>query len=154
MPENQNYRKRPASGVLIVDGQPTVVFDTVGTAARGQWLANDAMHRALVDVWRDEATAWLVGRYVIMPDHIHYFAWATESAIPFENWVRFWKSKFSWRHGQLNLRLQSNHWDTRIRSSSLYEEKWEYMRRNAERAKLVVNADDYPFQGTVYDLEW
>jgi len=31
------------------------------------------VHDLLCSVWR-EATAWLVGRYVIMPDHVHLFA--------------------------------------------------------------------------------
>ena len=34
-------RKRPAHGVLAVDGQPTIVFDTVCTKNRDPWLARD-----------------------------------------------------------------------------------------------------------------
>jgi len=154
MSQDRKNRKRPASGVLLVGGQPTVVFDTVCTRSRKAWLKTDDMHQALIDVWRNEATAWLVGRYVVMPDHIHYFAWATEPIVPFENWVKFWKSKFSWKHGQRDLRLQANDWDTRMRSESQYEEKWEYVRQNPVRAGLVEDVNDWPYQGTVHDLVW
>jgi len=73
-------RKHPAHGVLFVEGQPTIIFDTVCTKDRGTWLANDAVHNLLREVWL-EADAWWMGRYLIMPDHIHFFAAATESTI-------------------------------------------------------------------------
>ncbi len=147
-------RKRPACGVKHVDGQPTVVFDTVCTKGKRPWLATEQMHEILVGIWRDQATAWLVGRYIIMPDHVHYFAWATERTIPFDNWVKFWKSKFTWAHGQQDKRMQRNDWDRRMRTESQYEEKWEYIRHNASRAGLVEHADQWPFQGTVFNLDW
>ena len=61
-------RKHPAHGVLYVDRQPTIVFDTVCTKDRKPWLANQDVHNLLREVWAD-ASAWLVGRYVVMPDH-------------------------------------------------------------------------------------
>jgi hypothetical protein len=81
-------RKHPVHGVLFVDGQPTIIFDTVCTKHRSPWLANDAVHQLLREIWQ-EADAWWMGRYMIMPDHIHFLAAATESAIPYENWVKF-----------------------------------------------------------------
>jgi len=36
-----------------------------------------------------------VGRYVVMPDHIHLFAAPGELQEPLENWIRFWKSQFN-----------------------------------------------------------
>jgi putative transposase len=39
------------------------------------------------------AKSWLVGRYVVMPDHIHLFcAPATIPPGPLEQWVRYWKN--------------------------------------------------------------
>jgi REP element-mobilizing transposase RayT len=112
------------------------------------------MHDILVGVWRDEATAWRVGRYIVMPDHVHYFAWATDQSISFDNWVKFWKSKFSWAHGHQDKRMQRNDWDRRMRTEVQYEEKWNYVRHNAVRAGLVKDADQWPFQGTVFKLDW
>src|SRR5437762_13049602 len=33
-------------------------------------IANDSVHNALVKSWR-VATAWLIGFYLVMPDHLH-----------------------------------------------------------------------------------
>src|SRR5437870_5293667 len=52
---------------------PTIVFLTVCTKDRRPWLATDETHDLLREVWIASA-AWLVGRYVVMPDHVHLFA--------------------------------------------------------------------------------
>jgi len=43
-------RKHPTHGVLYVDGQPTIIFDTVCTKDRKQWLACDEVHDLLREV--------------------------------------------------------------------------------------------------------
>src|SRR5262245_30305565 len=112
-------RKHPAHGILFVEGQPTIIFDTVCTKERGKWLANDIVHNLLREVWLD-ADAWWMGRYMIMTDHIHFFAAATESPISYENWVKYWKSQFSKRHKNLEHRWLTDHWDVRVRSAKAY----------------------------------
>jgi len=67
-------RNRPDKGVLIKEYQPTLVFVTICTKGRKPWLATDTNHRLLRTIWR-EATYWKVGPYVIMPNHLHFFAW-------------------------------------------------------------------------------
>jgi putative transposase len=159
MPQNHNItlqavRKHPAHGILLVDGRPTIVFDTICTKNRAPWLAHAAVHCLLCEVWRD-ATAWLVGRYIIMPDHIHLFAAATEaSTVTHDPWVTYWKSQFTKRHRVPGQRWQTDHWDTRIRSAATYEEKWEYVRYNPVRAGLVVRPEDWPFQGVIHEFTW
>ena len=91
--------RRTAS--LFIEGQPTVIFDTICTKDRIPWLATRDVHELLRTVWT-EATAWCVGRYMIMPDHIHLFAAGTESSIAYKNWVQYWKSQFSKRHQSRN----------------------------------------------------
>ena len=83
-------RTHPTHGVRIMDGLPTIVFDTVCTKNRLPWLACHEVHHLLCDIWR-EATAWLMGRYMILPDHIHFFAGATETDVEYDNWVTYWK---------------------------------------------------------------
>ena len=83
---SDSSNKRPVHGVEFINGQPTVVFDTICTKHRQAWLVNVNVHRTLNNVWR-ASDHWLVGRYVIMPDHIQLFAWATESSGEYENWV-------------------------------------------------------------------
>jgi REP element-mobilizing transposase RayT len=152
-------RRRPASGVVETENGPTIVFDTVCVFGRIGWLANDEVHTLLVNVWQ-EAKAWLVGRYIIMPDHRHYFATPGMTPVPFENWVRYWKSQFTKRykrdHGgeQRPAGWQSNDWDTRMRSEQAYEEKWEYVRMNPERRGLVALAEKWPYQGELNEIRW
>jgi REP element-mobilizing transposase RayT len=116
-------RKHPVHGILAVDGQPTIIFDTVCTKNREPWLADETVHNLLREIWHD-ATAWLVGRYVIMPNNIHLFAAATEnSTVTHDNWVTYWKSLFTKRRQNPGHRWQTDCWDTRIRSLLAFEEK-------------------------------
>ena len=146
-------RKHPAHGVLYVANQPTIVFDTICTRNRLPWLASNEVHELLLEVWT-EASAWLVGRYIVMPDHIHLFAAATGFEIEFKNWSKYWRSQFTKRHKMPEHRWQTDDWDTRMRSPKQYEEKWEYVRQNAKRHGLVENAEDWPYCGTLHEIRW
>src|SRR5262249_6622132 len=86
-------RKKPVHGVQIDPSHPTIVFVTVCTKGRRPWLASQTNHNALRSVWA-EARAWLVGHYVLMPDHLHLFAAPGQLEIPLDSWVRYWKSRF------------------------------------------------------------
>ncbi len=146
-------RKRPAHCVLPCTSGPTIVFLTVCTKNRKPWLADKAVHELFRIVWR-EASDWQVGRYVIMPDHMHLFAGPAEGSVAFDRWVRFWKSRFSTRHGNRLDRWQSGYWDRRLRSQESYDSKWEYVRNNPVRHSLVAGAEDWPFQGELNVLAW
>ena len=147
------HRKHPTHGVLHVDGQPTIIFDTVCTKDRRPWLACELIHTLLKQVWCD-ATSWLLGRYVIMPNHIHFFAGATENSTDYDRWVRYWKSQLSRKLARPACRWQVDHWDTRIRSADVYEEKWHYVLNNLVRQGLVNRPDEWPYQGEIYALRW
>jgi REP element-mobilizing transposase RayT len=92
---------------------------------------------------------------MIMPDHIHYFAAYTGSEIKFENWTKYWKSQFAkqW-HGPEGCRWQTDHWDRRIRKFLEYEEKWNYVEENPQRAGLVARSEDWLYQGHIFVLPW
>ncbi len=150
---SQPQRKHPAHGVLYIEGQPTILFDTVCTKDRQPWLANDETHELLREVW-SAASAWLVGRYIIMPDHIHLFAAATAIDIEFKSWMKYWKSQFTKRHKVADHRWQADDWDTRLRSGRQYEEKWEYIRHNAVRHELVQHPEEWRYQGVLNELRW
>lgn len=89
-----------------------------------------------------------------MPDHVHLFAARVTEEVPFDNWVRFWKSQFSKRHAEPSHKWQTDHWDTRMRSLASYEEKWEYVRANPVRHGLVASVIDWPFQGDLCGWTW
>jgi len=144
-------RKHPSHRVVEHPDRPTIVFVTVCTNLRQPVLSNERVHALLRDVW-SSAGAWVVGRYVIMPDHVHLFAGVGSRELPLTNWVSFWKRAFTRRHGV--ALWQENYWDTTLRNASHAGERWEYIRQNPVRAGLVANADDWPWQGELNELRW
>ena len=146
-------RKNLSHDVHQTPGQPVIVFITVCTRGRERWLASDENHELITDAW-NSARAWLVGRYVILPDHIHLFVAPGEIDLPLENWVVYWKTLFTRAHKVPEHCWQPEFWDTRLRSGESYEDKWEYVRNNPVRHGLVGAAGDWPFQGELNALEW
>jgi putative transposase len=146
-------RKKPAHGVRIDPLYTTIVFVTVNTKDRTPWLATSENHEVLCKTW-SEATAWLVGRYVLMPDHVHLFAAPGRLEIPLDNLVRNWKSQFTEARYCSEQEWQVDHWDTRLRSGESYDEKWFYVRENPVRAGLVERFEDWQYQGELNVLPW
>ncbi len=69
--------------------------------------------------------------------------------MPLEQWVRFWKTHVS-RNWSDPLQLpiwQRDFWDTQLRKSESYEEKWDYVVENPVRAGLASKSKDWPYQG-------
>mgnify|MGYP000280094311 CR=1 FL=1 len=147
-------RRRPAEGVnIIIGSQPTIVFLTICTKDRRPVLASAAVHGQLLKSWA-AAQAWLVGRYVVMPDHLHLFAAPGPDALPLENWVRYWKSLFTRSCSVPGFAWQSGHWDRRLRNDESYDQKWQYVLDNPVRHGLVRSSADWPFQGELNELAW
>jgi putative transposase len=151
--ERLPQRSRPVHGVKIQSHLPTIVFLTVCTKNRTPWLASAEVHDLLLSVWKS-ATAWIVGRYVVMPDHLHLFATPGTPELPLENWVKFWKSRFSTAHRNVAHAWQVDHWDRRLRSDDSYDKKWDYVRNNPVRHRLVSEADEWPYQVELNVLRW
>ncbi len=73
MNDIESGRKYPVHSPLVErHNEPTIVFLTVCSKDRKQIFASTDVPDVLVNAWT-EAKSWLVGRYVIMPDHIHLF---------------------------------------------------------------------------------
>lgn len=146
-------RKHPAHGVFISATKPTIVFGTICCDKRLPWLATDRHHDLLLEIW-DDISHWVVGRYILMPDHLHFFAAPQETAVPFDNWVQYVKSQFTKRNQNASCVWQTDHWDTRIRSLEHYEEKSFYMFDNPVRAGLVTCPKEWKHQGIAHELRW
>jgi len=82
-PFEEPGRKKAARGVHIRLSGPNVVWTTLCTANRESWLANEFVHSRLQQVWL-AATKWLVSDYIVMPDHIHFFAAPYALEYPFD----------------------------------------------------------------------
>jgi putative transposase len=145
-------RKRPAQWPTFENGnQSVLVFVTVCTHERRPLLANPRMHAELVAAW--QLSNWAVGRYMIMPDHLHLFC--SPTVFPpagLRQWVSYWKSLTA-LHVEGKL-WQRNCWDRQLRSGESYSEKWQYVRQNPVRANLVKASDDWPYQGELNILRW
>ncbi len=149
----QSERQNPFPGVRIQEDGPTIVFLTVATADRGRWLTTDENHRLIREVWQ-EADAWVIGHYLLMPDHLHLFCSPASAEFSIEQWIKFWKSRFSKRHQRREWTWQSRGWHHRMRTAESYAEKQHYMWQNPVRAGLVAKPEDWPCQGKLHDLIW
>ncbi|MBM3983033.1 MAG: hypothetical protein FJ304_22720 [Planctomycetes bacterium] len=135
-----------------------IFFITACVAQREPRLANDVFHDIAVEVWRncEQHYGWKVGQYVIMPDHIHFFASAAPTARPLSVFVGRWKewtTKYlARRHAAPTPLWQAEFFDHVLRSSESYEEKSTYVLNNPVRAGLVQEAHDWKYQGTLTRL--
>src|SRR5580765_8810644 len=73
--------------------EPPLYFITVGTEKRRKVLARDVVVEILLAEWRfgSKKHGWLVGRYVVMPDHVHFFCTPEREAKPLSDFVGAWK---------------------------------------------------------------
>ena len=77
------------------DNRSVILFVTVIVDQRLPVLANDLAHACTRKAWQT-VCGWIVGRYVIMPDHLHFFCSpATFPPEDFHRWVRRWKAQVS-----------------------------------------------------------
>ena len=150
-------RKRPAHFPVIErHNRSQIVFVTVCTKGRRRCLASAIVHAALSASWAS-ASQWVVGRYVILPDHVHLFCTpASIDAIPLAGWVKYWKrlSTLGLRAPLADFAWQRDCWDTQLRVGESYSEKWHYVCRNPVRHGLVAQPEDWPYQGEMNRLEW
>ncbi|MGI8891214.1 MAG: REP-associated tyrosine transposase [Chthoniobacterales bacterium] len=137
-------------------GRALIVFLTACTKDRKPILATADAHELLVEAWR-EAQSWLIGRYMIMPDHLHLFCAPSEPhPKPLLQWVSFWKSRSAQHWPRLDERpiWQRHFWDMQLRRGENYDAKWDYVVHNPVRAGLVDRSEDWPHQGELNLLRW
>ena len=149
LPQRQN----PSAGVLVQLGQSNTVLLTIANEKRARWLANEIAHQLLHQTWLG-ATAWMVGDYLLMPDHLHLFCAPRDLCFTIEEWIGYWKRQFSRKHGNEDWKFQSRGWHHRLRDGENYSEKWMYVQENPVRKGLIKRVEDWPFKGRVFDLNW
>jgi REP element-mobilizing transposase RayT len=156
-----------------------VYFVTMCTADRQAILAahdaHDAFRAYAERGYRERTIA--VGRYVLMPDHVHLFV-SGGADFNLEMWARGLKRAVSkvvaarvtravslkpesardesareTRAATPDGIWQRGFFDHLLRSEESYAEKWEYVRQNPVRAGLVARAEDWPFQGEIVAID-
>jgi REP element-mobilizing transposase RayT len=145
---------------LTAFARQPLVFLTACTRDRSALLAQPSAYDALVSVWSQSADrqGWVVGRFVIMPDHVHLFARPQPNSVTLGKWIKAWKClsarALSRTAGRTSALWQTDYFDHFLRCAESYSEKWDYVRHNPVRAGLVARADDWPWQGEINELRF
>ena len=147
-------RKTPAGGARLFADQSNIFLVTVVTKDRTSWMNQPEVQACLADIWKTKATAWLVGYYLLMPDHLHLFCGPHDLQFGIDRWIQYWKSCFSRAHLGRDWEFQRRALHHRLRDAAEFSEKWTYVRENPVRKGLVNDPEEWPFQGQVHRLQW
>jgi REP element-mobilizing transposase RayT len=156
-PGNFIERKQPAHLPLLnAPRAGNVIWLTICANSPRVRFDRDDIHTLLVSIWSAEHSQWLVGDYVLMPDHIHLFtAPRFVDALPLKNWMKWWhqQASKSWPRKEEAPLWQRDYWDRQLRHDESYLEKWHYLRHNPVRSGLVSHPDLWPYQGRIHPLQ-
>lgn len=145
------FHQRPLRLTRLFDHVRPFYFVTFNTFDRLPLLAREEIHGTFLQYCQGALDRGIyVGRYVLMPDHVHLFVILPEHEVTLSSWVHGLKvalgkrlqglghSKPHWQHG---------FFDHLMRSADSYSEKWEYVRMNPVRAGLCAQPEEWPHQG-------
>jgi putative transposase len=127
-------------------------FVTFSTHKRRSLLANEVVHDTFISYCEKGLSLGAgVGRYVLMPDHIHLFVRLCPD-LSLAQWVRNLKRAISRSIVEHTPHWQEGFFDHLLRGKDSYAQKWEYVRENPVRAGLSVSHRDWPYQGEIVHL--
>ena len=137
-----------------------IYFVTTCSASRRRVLAEPRVASIVRSEFEAAAEryGWRVGRYVIMPDHLHFFCalGGRQSPATLSQFIRGfkqWTAKRIIRDCGLSAPIwQPEFFDRLLRSAESYEQKWRYVMENPVRAGLVEKVEDWPFAGEIAAL--
>jgi putative transposase len=146
----REYPKLPPRLRWIFAHNP-LFFVTFCTYERRKLLASDPVHTAFVSfatrAHLEQNVA--VGRYVIMPDHVHLFV-RRPNDLELGRWVGMLKQTLAKQIAPGTSPIwQRGFFDHVLRSDESYGDKWNYVRENPVRAGWVTKADDWPYSGEI-----
>ncbi len=95
-----------------------------------------------------------VGRYIIMPDHLHFFVRGGADFI-LAQWANGLKRAMSVALGATSKQplWQPGFFDHLLRNDESYGQKWNYVRENPVRAGFITSAEDWPYQGEIVSID-
>jgi len=155
-PRVPEYPKLPPRLRWIFPQHP-VFFVTFCTYRRRKLLASDAVHTAFIAFATHAYSRGniAVGRYVIMPDHLHLFVCGPDD-FQVGRWIGMLKQNLAkqiHKPGTASVVWQRGFFDHLLRSDENYAQKWNYVRENPVRAGLVKSADDWPYSGEIVVID-
>ncbi len=158
-PEKDPFFRRPLRLDRLYSTHRPFYFVTFNTSGRGQMLARSEIHEAFrtfaLRAYDQYDVA--VGRYVLMPDHVHLFVALPPEGITLSNWLQSLRSVLG--KELLRVGYQKPHWqegffDHVLRSSESYSEKWKYVRMNPVRADFCAEPEQWPYQGEIVSIRY
>ena len=156
-PPDPSHPRRPTRLNRVFAELPPLYFVTFNTYRRAHVLAREPVHAAFVEFCRRaELFDVVVGRYVLMPDHVHLFVALPEVGnVTLSGWMKSLKAVLG--KTLLTLGTDKPHWqegffDHLLRSEESEAQKWEYVRMNPVRAGLCPTPEDWPYQGEIHRL--
>jgi putative transposase len=156
-PPNESERKARLQRLDRIFAPSPIFFITACSFHRKSILATHAVHHAFLRfAAAAEKHGTYIGRYTIMPDHIHLFV-ALDPDVTLSPWMKSLKNSLSKTlrvSGHLAPHWQKGFFDHVLRSAESYSQKWEYVRDNPVRAGLVAKWEDWPYSGEVFVLDY
>ncbi|MEP6810777.1 MAG: transposase [Chthoniobacterales bacterium] len=154
----RDFPDRPPRLERLFSSTHPFYFVTFNTYQRQLLLARPEIHDTfrVICFWAEEYNV-AVGRYVIMPDHIHLFIVLPPTGTTLPAWMQMLRSVLG--KTLLRLGVQKPHWqegffDHVLRHAESYAEKWEYVRMNPVRASLSSTAESWPYQGEITSIRF
>ena len=131
-------------------------FITACTFDRKRILASDSVHAAFVAFCVKAVDhGVMVGRYVLMPDHLHLFVCILPGDATLSGWMKSLKNSLSkqWREeGVVAPHWQKGFFDHLLRGRESHAEKWQYIRENPIRAGLCAAVEEWPYAGEIHPM--
>jgi len=131
-------------------------YVTVCANKRRPILARPEIVQLLLNCWSN-ANHWTVGRWIVMPDHLHLFCTPAKfPRTPLKQWMQFWRNESTrhWPFPDEKPIWQSDYFDRQLRSGESYHQKWLYVWENPIKKNFVKKPEDWPFQGEMNVIQW
>jgi putative transposase len=156
VPSRKFGRRPPRLDEVFQRYDSPVYFVTFCTHCRKPILASERTHLAFIQ-FAERAAKFnvAVGRYVIMPDHVHLFV-CGDDAFVLNRWVAALKQALARANGWFKSKgqiWQEGFFDHILRNEESMSDKWQYIVQNPVRAGLAKGADDWPYQGEIVVID-
>jgi REP element-mobilizing transposase RayT len=151
-----SYPRRPTRLERLFSSVQPFYFVTFNTYKRQSLLARTEIHERFRSFCtRGEDYDVAVGRYVIMPDHIHLFVALPPREKTLSGWIQMLKTVLG--KELLRSAIQKPHWqegffDHVLRNAESYSQKWDYVRLNPVRAGLCAEPEEWAYQGEIVSI--
>ena len=153
---DKDRRTPPRLNTIFQRYGAPIYFVTFNTWQRKNILDCNLVHEVFVSHAKKVASIGVgIGRYVIMPDHIHLFIRISPELKLGES-IKHIKQAMTkaLRKQDPQLRVwQPGFFDRLLRDSDSYAQKWEYVRENPVRAELVESSESWLYQGEIISIQ-